>query len=889
MSSIWKYVFDHPILNDVLDSLTLSQFYRDTNTEPDLEADIQAIDISDIDLNKAAFIASILASGPNDDHKQKAIAFAVLAYLAKQNREYASYCYIILSRTDNIQQGKHLSQIFDVSKSQLLVQFDDVLNFEISVARALATLQLPDREIYLSGFQKELWEELQKKGPLLAISGPTSSGKSFMVQNYLIQLCLKKDKFKGLYVVPTKALIYEVSSALRNRLNKEDVSIKIGFGESIDPNKREIFVLTPERCLRLFKETTEKPCIDLIFFDEIQKMEDDERGVLFEYTLNELLHSQSEAKIVLAGPYLKNLKNTIMSLSGVESPAVESRLTPVYQLKTVFRISAHKNWIEVFLKSPSGKTITTVIKTTKAFYSRLKRHQKNAMAEFMATYGADSTNIIYSPTRKTAEGYALSLAKLMSQYDEIKSVRIAELIDYLSKEIHPRYSLIRCLEKGVAFHHGTIPELAKLEVEELYRNGTIKNLACTTTLLEGVNLPADKIFIFRPFIRDRNRPLDDFEFGNLIGRAGRVGTRLAGSVFCIELENDQWANEKLDSDFRKEIVPATSKALYQFKDQLLQNLLRPSTEIIAEQAVIYTIIFLRHKALRSRSELVTYLEGKGLDQDEIATITKGILESIRDLIIPKRIVILHPTLDPLLQDSLYRKVEEEGGGEWFINKHPIWKDKGERNRNVDFRDKNFYFQFEEIADRLNEIFDIEGAIIRKHHGSRREPIYFLKRKYAIRKIVYKAVNWIQQKPFRKMIEKDLEDEAQDLEKIDKVIREVIGSINNEVKFELVKYFNLWADILRLKAENFLSSDDPEHEEERRFIERQLSIPEWLELGACTPGIITLIRSGINRSAAIEAARYIPRGFVGDPLSWLMENRLDSLSPIYQRHIKNQGF
>jgi len=887
LSSIWQYTFDHAILNEVLDILTLRQFYRETKTEPMREVDKQAIELSSTKLNKAAFFASILASSPTDEHKQKAIAFAILAYLEKQNRQYASYCYIILSRTDNVQQGIHLPQMFNTVDDQFLVQFDKVLDLEISVARALATLRLDekDKDIYLSRFQKQLWQELRESSRILAISGPTSSGKSFMVQNYFVQLCQRKSSFIGLYVVPTRALIYEVSSALRKRLTRENTVIKIAFGESVEHSKQEIFVVTPERCLRFLREDPNKMKIDLIFFDEIQKMEDDERGVLFEYILNELLRSQKDTKIVLAGPYLKNLKNTVMNLSGLESPTVESEITPVYQLKTIFRVSkGKKDQVEVFLKSASGNTISTVIPTKKALYSKLSSNHRQVMAEFMAKYGADSTNIIYAPRRTTAEGYALSLAEMGSKTsDRGLDEKVSDLIDYLSEEIHPKYSLIRCLEKGVAFHHGAIPELAKLEIEELYRKGFIKNLACTTTLLEGVNLPADKIFIFRPFINDSRTPLDNFEFGNLIGRAGRVSTKLHGSVYCVELDTDQWADEKLDSDFRKEITTATSKAFNQYKDQLLLNLTIPSTQISAEQAVIYTLILLRHKALRSTSELITYLKSKSLTRKEIAIINKGISESIQNLTIPKEIVRLNPTLDPLLQDKLYLKIIEEGEKEWFISQNPLSRYSGKNTRDADFSEKNFYFQFEKITEKLNDIFEIERSI----NSARRSRT---QRWYSIRKIVYDAVLWLQQKTLRYMIEKELDGEVTDLRKIDRAILEVIAHINNQVKFELVKYFSLWADILRSRLEKFLiSSDDPKKEKVRKFVEYQLSIPEMIELGACNPTVLSMIRSGINRSVAIEAAKFIPQNIKGDPISWFVQNRLTNLSPIFQRHIKSQGF
>ncbi len=881
MSSIFEYAFNHPILNEVLDTLTLKQFFRESNTTQVGPANEQ-FSLSETELNKASLLASLLASSPNDEHKQKAISFAILAYLEKRNRQYESYCYVLLSRSRNIQQTRHLSKIFNSEKNSLLVKFDDVLDLEISLERALASLQLHDSQIYLSDFQKRLWQGLNEAIQIMAISGPTSAGKSFMVQNYITELCRKKSRFKALYIVPTKALIYEVSAILRKKLEK-DVSVRIAFGEPSEVEKKEIFVLTPERCLRLLQESPNELKIDFIFFDEIQKLEDAERGVLFEYILNELLRLQSEAKIVMAGPYLKNLTNTVMQLSGLFSPVVDSRIAPVFQLKTVFRVlKANNNQMTVFLKSASGKTIKTTIATEKAQYSRLKSNSKKAMAEFVAAYGADSTNILFAPRRTTAEHYALALAEVTSDNDHElnKNKRINELIEYLSHEIHPRYSLIRCLEKGVAFHHGMIPELAKLEIEELYKNGDIKNMACTSTLLEGVNLPADKIFIYRPFKNDRRTPLDDFEFGNLIGRAGRVSSKLNGSVYCIELENEKWANEKLDSDFRKEIIPATNRAFNQ-REQLIANLKKPSTLMNADQAVIYTIILLRHKALRSPSELRKYLQRKGLDTQEIDLVSKNILESIRDLAIPKEILRLNPTLDPLLQDVLYHQIKGNER-EWFIGKHPLSRD-GLNSREANFAEKNFYRQFEEVAAKLNKIFDIESSINKQYGESRH-------RSYSIFKIVYNAVLWLQQKTLRYIIEKDLDGENVDLPQLDKVVLEVIARINNDVRFELVKYFNLWADILRSMVENHLvRSDDSEKEQVRKWLEYQLSVPEMLELGACTPTAIQLIRSGINRSAAIEASKCIPQYIEGDPLSWLVENRLHTLSPIFQRHIRNQGF
>ncbi|HIH25032.1 TPA: DEAD/DEAH box helicase [Candidatus Woesearchaeota archaeon] len=867
----YEYAFEHPALNEMLDVLTLRQFFRETGATHFPEEN-ERIVLDDVKLKKAALITSILSSSPNDEHRSKALAFAILAYLEKQTIQYAGFCYLVLSRIGNIYPTKHLVEILNADEDHFYVSYDEALNLELSMQRANALLKLPDDDVYLSEYQEQLWEHLISDEKTLAISGPTSSGKSYTIQSYIVSKCTSCEKYRAVYVVPTKALLFEVSSNLRQRLSTYDVTIKTGVGDISKSGAKEVLVLTPERCLRLLKEKESTDYrIDLLFFDEIQKMEDDERGVLFEYILNELLTQEEGAKVVVAGPYLKNLKRTLHQLSGLDSPVIESRLAPVYQIRSIFRVTANvRDRINIFLKSPSGKTLQTSVPVERAMYTSLVQHQKQTMAELVTIYGKDSTNVIYAPRRTTAEDYALEIAEKSALYGGITESReVLELIEYLSDEVHPNYSLIRCLKKGVAFHHGLIPELAKLEIEGLYKKGQLKNLACTSTLLEGVNLPADKIFIFRPLKNDSRTPLDNFEFGNLIGRAGRTSSKLNGSVYCIELSTETWASEKLDSDFSKEIIPATTRATTVHKIHLLSNLANSSAEMTNVPAsVIYTIILLRHKAVRSSAELRTYLQTKALNAGEVDTITRGIQGSLQRLSIPQDILKQNPTIDPLLQNRLYERMRSQPSSEWLIDKHPLGKE-GKDDRAAKFTDKSFYFQFEEIAQRLNEIFNIEGAISRSHADGAA----------SILQVVRYAVPWIQQRTLRHLIDKDLAGKSQDSEHVDRVIRGVIMHVNNNVQFELVKYFKLWSDILTTLL------TDAEREQWSFY----LSVDEMLEMGACTPAALNMIRDGISRSAAIEAARFIPKGLEGDLASWVVKNKLSSLSAITRRHLQNQGY
>ena len=126
------------------------------------------------------------------------------------------------------------------------------------------------------------------------------------------------------------------------------------------------------------------------------------------------------------------------------------------------------------------------------------------------------------------------------------------LIKYIKTDIHPKYFLINCLEKRIAFHHSSLSEFVRKEIESLFEQGIITTLFCTSTLLEGVNLPADNLFVVKP---EKNKDaLTDFEFGNLIGRAGRLKNTLFGTIYCnIEKNNTQWAEDYYQANYLKEV------------------------------------------------------------------------------------------------------------------------------------------------------------------------------------------------------------------------------------------------------------------------------------------------------------------------------------------------
>jgi hypothetical protein len=76
-----------------------------------------------------------------------------------------------------------------------------------------------------------------------------------------------------------------------------------------------------------------------------------------------------------------------------------------------------------------------------------------------------------------------------------------------------------------------------MRIEEQFREGNIRTIFCTSTLIEGVNLPADNLFV-TSYKRGLSK-MDEIDFRNLVGRVGRIKYNLYGNVFLVSLVDDK--------------------------------------------------------------------------------------------------------------------------------------------------------------------------------------------------------------------------------------------------------------------------------------------------------------------------------------------------------------
>lgn len=136
------------------------------------------------------------------------------------------------------------------------------------------------------------------------------------------------------------------------------------------------------------------------------------------------------------------------------------------------------------------------------------------------------------------------------------------------------------LDRGIAYHVGYVPNSIRKKIESLYHDKEIDTIFCTSTLLEGINLPADNLFI--PVKENSKILKNDIDFKNLIGRVGRIKYNLSGNVFIIPKDGQKTVNKCtkiVNSEINDRELSIKTVLTEERKIDIIENLKKGSTEL----------------------------------------------------------------------------------------------------------------------------------------------------------------------------------------------------------------------------------------------------------------------------------------------------------------------
>lgn len=301
------------------------------------------------------------------------------------------------------------------------------------------------------------------------------------------------------------------------------------------------------------------------------------RGPFYYKTVDMLAQQDPTPHFIFASPNIPNpevyLKLVTEEQKGAEN-AISSTFAPVTQFK--FLISQETKSIRIFndhtqdtifICKYGNATMSVVdfmnIMTAFDQNKPLGERKRNIACYFSGKNGA------IEAAREFAKGK-----------DNIDDDDLKQLANDIRDQVHGDYYLTKLIRKGIAYHIGYLSASIRQRIEKLFKAGKITAMFCTSTLIEGVNLPADNLFITN--YRSGRPQMTSVEFRNLIGRVGRIKFNLYGNVFFISDGNQ--VTEKEYVRLLREPIPDQKLSVVQelkpkLKKHVVDTLLSGSSKI----------------------------------------------------------------------------------------------------------------------------------------------------------------------------------------------------------------------------------------------------------------------------------------------------------------------
>ena len=402
-------------------------------------------------------------------------------------------------------------------------------------------LRIPEAENeYFFRAQKEIYEKFNE--PYFSYSAPTSLGKSYIMRTFIREQIAKGKQCNFAIIVPTKALINETTEKLTEvlgpELKEKNYRIVTSAGAmALEEEHNFIFAMTPERLLYLLILMKDIP-IEYLFIDEAHKISKKDGRSAFYYKVVDMLSQRSTPPhIIFASPNIPNPEvylQLILDVANRENYKIATKFSPVNQEKFLIDFKC----FELHYYNEATQKLTKYCSFP----------EDKGLLDFVHELGEGARSIVYSNSKDNVVEYALQYA---TQLQPLHDSDLDVLAQDIRQDVHGDYYLADIVEKGVAYHMGYLPSTIRARIESLYKDGKIHTLFCTSTLLEGVNLPADNLFITSHKNGGDMSPVD---FRNLMGRVGRIEFNLYGNVFLVCIKR-KTKKERFLHLLQEKIVP----------------------------------------------------------------------------------------------------------------------------------------------------------------------------------------------------------------------------------------------------------------------------------------------------------------------------------------------
>ncbi|MCW7552725.1 DEAD/DEAH box helicase [Endozoicomonas gorgoniicola] len=378
-----------------------------------------------------------------------------------------------------------------------------------------------ENDVTLHKEQSSLLKKLLK-GENIAVSAPTSFGKSFVIDSFI---AINKPK-NVVIIVPTIALTDETRRRLQRKFSNK---YKIITTTDVEPSNNNIFIFPQERAISYIGILEE---IDILIIDEFYKASkkyDKERSPSLLRAILKL--SKIAKQRYFLAPNIKHLNGSVFT-EGMEFISL--------------------NYNTVFLeKNEVYKQISDDVYTkSDALIDILKKEQGKTLI-YAGTYSSinEVSNLLIDETPQTESQLLIGFSHwLIKNYDR-------------------NWQLTSLIKRGCGVHNGRLHRsLSQIQVKLFEEQNGLNRLLSTSSIIEGVNTSAENVILWRN--KNGTYNLNDFTYRNIIGRGGRMFKHFIGNIFLLE-EPPKKEENQIDLEFSDELAASIDEK--QFSQELTQE------------------------------------------------------------------------------------------------------------------------------------------------------------------------------------------------------------------------------------------------------------------------------------------------------------------------------
>jgi hypothetical protein len=325
-------------------------------------------------------------------------------------------------------------------------------------------------------------------GADIAVSAPTSFGKSFVIDSFI---SIKQPK-TVVIIVPTIALMDETRRRISSKFSRKYKIITSSEQSLGDAN---ILIFPQERASSYFDKLK---FINLLVIDEFYKASKDfdkERSPALIRAI--LKFSEIAAQRYFLAPNIDELIDDVIT-EGMS-----------------------------FLKLD----FNTVFLNKRNFVSQIGRDESKKSAVLL--------NVLEKYSGKTLvyAGTYSNITKLsnlfIDHYPDKNRPLLDQFHNWLSVNYSHNWSLAHLSKKGIGVHNGRLHRsLSQIQIRLFEEENGLDCMISTSSIIEGVNTSAQNVVLWSN--KNGQAKINDFTYKNIIGRGGRMFRHFVGDIFILE-------------------------------------------------------------------------------------------------------------------------------------------------------------------------------------------------------------------------------------------------------------------------------------------------------------------------------------------------------------------